>query len=197
MSDKRIGDYIQTFRGGKFWPLDPRAGEVFAEDVAHALANVCRFSGHVRFFYSVAQHSVHVSENVPESAAFHALLHDAAEAYIGDVARPSKRNFYVLLPVGFTGRWRYATFQEMEHRILNQVMTRFGCSWGGSWSAVKEADDRMLVTEARDLMPLGYEEWDVVVRGKVEPYPFTVEPWSPEKAERRFMERFVHLGGKL
>ena len=86
----RKGDFIQTFTGRMFWPIDPQPDEVDIEDIAHALSNVCRFCGHTREFYSVAQHSVLVSEIVPAAFALEGLLHDATEAYISDVARPVK-----------------------------------------------------------------------------------------------------------
>src|SRR5262245_27549306 len=102
---QRIGDWMQTISGRKFWPLDPRPEEVCIEDIGHALSLVCRFGGHCHTFYSVAEHSVRVSllaEDMAKSSAhwtdenirmiaLSGLLHDAAEAYIGDMVRPLKR----------------------------------------------------------------------------------------------------------
>ena len=81
MSERR-GDWIQTYLGIQFWPLDPRPEEVMLFDIAHSLSNMCRFTGHCREFYSVAQHSVIVSQNVPREDAAWGLLHDASEAYM-------------------------------------------------------------------------------------------------------------------
>jgi len=87
---ERKGYYIRTFTGRKYWPMDPRAEDICIEDVAHALSNLCRFTGHTAKFYSVAEHSVYVSFLVPEHLAFAALMHDAHEAYINDIAKPLK-----------------------------------------------------------------------------------------------------------
>jgi hypothetical protein len=86
----RKGDWIQTFTGKQFWPLDPRPDEVYIEDIAHALGNICRFNGHCLRFYSVAEHCFHVSHKVVPGLALMGLLHDAAEAYVCDVVRPVK-----------------------------------------------------------------------------------------------------------
>ena len=83
-------DWIHTFTGRHFYPLNPNADDVDIEDIAHALANTCRFNGHVSTFYSVAQHCVLASQYC-ESDPLWALMHDAAEAYLPDVAAPVKK----------------------------------------------------------------------------------------------------------
>ena len=65
----RKGDWMQTYTGRQFWPIDPRANEVHIEDIAHALSMMCRYNGHCRTFYSVAEHSVLVSQHVPPEHA--------------------------------------------------------------------------------------------------------------------------------
>jgi uncharacterized protein len=87
----RTGDWIQTYTGKQFWPLSPLPEDIVIEDIAHALSMQCRFGGHVRTFYSVAQHSVHVSLLVEPQYALWGLLHDAAEAYLVDLPRPIKK----------------------------------------------------------------------------------------------------------
>src|SRR6266700_4788978 len=84
------GDWIQTAMGRKFWPMDPRSGEVFIDDIAHALSMLCRFGGHCIRFYSVAEHSVLLSRVAEPRFKLWALLHDASEAYLADVPRPVK-----------------------------------------------------------------------------------------------------------
>ena len=91
MQNERVGDWIQTYTGKQFWPIDPRACEITIEDIAHALSLQCRFSGHCREFYSVAQHSCLVSSYCIDEDAGWGLLHDAAEAYLVDLPRPIKR----------------------------------------------------------------------------------------------------------
>ena len=76
--------------GSVFFPLDPRPEEIGIENIAHALAMSCRYGGHSLDYYSVAQHSVLVSRLVSRSDALCALLHDATEAFIGDLIRPMK-----------------------------------------------------------------------------------------------------------
>src|SRR5690242_720613 len=82
---------IRTYTGRAFSPLDPNPDDIVIEDIAHALSLNCRFTGHVRWHYSVAQHSVLCSEIVPSEYALTALLHDASEAYLSDIARPIKQ----------------------------------------------------------------------------------------------------------
>ena len=80
MTSERIGDWIQTYTGRQFWPLDPRVDEIHIEDIAHSLSMRCCYGGHLTDFYSVAEHSVLVSLHVPQEFALWGLLHDAAEA---------------------------------------------------------------------------------------------------------------------
>lgn len=89
--DKRRGDWMMTYSGRAFWPLDPRADEIDPLDIAHALSMLCRYGGHVRRFYSVAEHCVLMSHAVAPEHALWALLHDATEAYMVDLPRPINR----------------------------------------------------------------------------------------------------------
>jgi hypothetical protein len=84
------GGWMQTFTGRQFFPMDPRPEEVDPTDIAHALSLLCRYNGHVDRFYSVAEHCVHLSYVVPPEHALWALLHDATEAYVGDMISPLK-----------------------------------------------------------------------------------------------------------
>ena len=91
----RRGDWMQTCSGARFWFLDPQPEEIVFDDIAVGLANLCRYTGQVRSFYSVAQHSVFVSELVQALGGEPklqraALLHDASEAYLSDLPRPLK-----------------------------------------------------------------------------------------------------------
>jgi hypothetical protein len=81
---------IYTYTGKLINPMDPDPKAICIEDIAHALSNICRWTGHSRWFYSVAQHSVHVASYVTAKNKLWALLHDATEAYLCDIATPVK-----------------------------------------------------------------------------------------------------------
>ena len=85
-----LDGFIGTFSGLRFWPLAPNLEKILVEDIAHALAHQCRFGGHASRFYSVAEHSVHVSQLCLPEHALWGLLHDASEAYLVDLPRPLK-----------------------------------------------------------------------------------------------------------
>ena len=87
---KHSNTWFLTTTGRQFWPASPDPEQIQIEDIAHALSNLCRFGGHTREFYSVAQHSVLVSQNVPDDLRLVGLMHDATEAYCGDMIRPLK-----------------------------------------------------------------------------------------------------------
>lgn len=179
----RRGDWIQVRGGGragagaKFYPLDPDPLVICVEDIAHALAHACRFTGHTSSFYSVAEHSVRLSREVPPADALWGLLHDASEAYLVDLPRPLKH-----LP-GF------AAYREAEQLVMRAVCVRFGLPMEQPES-VTLADRQMLRTEQRDLMPPPCEGED---RRDAQPYPERIDPWSHVRARVEFLDRFEEL----
>ncbi len=176
MRDLTKHDWIMTASGRAFWPLDPRPEDVSIEDIAHALANICRFTGATREFYSVAQHSMLVASMVPPEDALWGLLHDASEAYLCDIARPLK-----VQPA-------FAPYREAEARLMAVICERFGLS-PTEPESVRIADRQMLRTEQRDLMPPaqpGEERPEP-------PYPFRVLPMEPRVAKKWFFETFWKL----
>lgn len=185
----RRGDWIQTYSLRQFWPLDPRPGEVHIADIAHALSMMCRFTGHVHEFYSVAEHSVRVSIRSAEVAAGEGLspdrilhyarwglLHDASEAYLVDLARPVKRSAEM------------QPYREAEARVMAAVAERFGLE-GVEPPLVKEADVVLCYTEARDLFPAVHPEWV----WHAAPLSEKIEPWTPKYAKARFLAQFHEL----
>ena len=178
MSD-RYGDFIGTYSGGRFWPLDPRPEEVLVEDVAHALSMVCRFTGHCARFYSVAEHCVLVSRLVPREDALAGLLHDAAEAYVADVSSPVKRSA------------EFAPYREVEDRIQRTVYARFGLA-PEMPEFVHLADRLLCVGEARVLFRTP-PSWVV---GKPGIGENLVVGLPPAQAEVLYLERFKELGGR-
>jgi uncharacterized protein len=176
----RTGDWIQTYTGKQFWPLSPLPEDIVIEDIAHALSMQCRFGGHVRTFYSVAQHSVHVSLLVEPQYALWGLLHDAAEAYLVDLPRPIKKFSEMGL-----------LYQEIEAALMTVICRRFGLQEQEPY-AVKKADNTMLVTEMRDLMAEPPKAWDC---GEVHPLHERLLTMSQEAAEVAFLRRFKGLVG--
>jgi hypothetical protein len=173
----RKGDWVPTHTGGKFYPLDPRPEEIDIQDIAHSLARTCRFNGHGQSFYSVAQHSCIVSQEVSATNKLWGLLHDAAEAYIGDMVSPVKN-----LP-------EFAFYREMENSIMSAVAVAFGLQPDAMPEEVACADLVALRTEARDL-GLFSPEWSI---GDVEPFGFSIKPLNPCRAEILFLNHFHHI----
>ncbi len=169
----RNGDWIQTFTGLVYYPVDPRPEDISIIDVGHSLSNMCRFTGHVKTFYSVAEHSCRACDMVSEPFKFEALLHDGPEAYIFDAARPLKHS------PEMTG------YRAIEERNWKCFAERFSLPAKMS-PEVKHADEVMLFTEKRDLMHVAKQEWGY----KVEPLPDVIKPWSPKRAREEFLERF-------
>lgn len=177
MNNGRIGDWIQTHTGVEFYPLDPRPEDIRIEDIAHSLSLQCRFAGHCREFYSVAEHCVRVSREVPREVALWGLLHDAAEAYLVDLPRPLKR---------FSEMGRL--YKEVEERLLTVVCERFGLPLPEP-DIVKHFDTVLLMTEKRDLMCAAPKPWE----DTAEPLVQRISPWIPSYAERIFMTRYSLL----
>lgn len=174
--------WIQTFTGRQFWPLDPKAEDIDIRDIAHALALKCRYTGHCREFYSIAQHSCLVGAAVEDKGknsfdhrlCLTALLHDAAEAYTADIARPVKKSI--------------AQFAEIEHRLESVIAKKFGLLFPFP-GVVKWADNCLLATERRDLMATPPRPWRSVEA--VEPLRDTLVAVTWEESERRFLAQFT------
>lgn len=167
---------IQTASGRYANLVAPLPHHINIGDIAHALSNICRFGGHTREFYSVAQHSVLVSRFVPPEHALPALLHDAPEAYVGDVILPLKR----LLP----------DYRAIEASIWRVIASNFGLPVDLP-RCVKRADLVLLATERRDLMNEQDTPWTVL--DGVVPLPEPIDPWTPSHARAEFVMRYWEL----
>lgn len=176
------GSWMQTYKGIDFYPFDPKPEDIDIEDIAHALSLQCRYAGHSRFHYSVAQHSVYVSQIVPAKDALWGLMHDASEAYLVDLPRPIK-NFCQL----------GANYRVYEETIMKAIQKRFGLK-GEMPLSVKNADEIILATEKRDIMPARGRDWSLRHEPLSELY---ITSWSDMAAESKFLERFGQLTGGL
>lgn len=198
---KRIGDWIQTHSGIKFHLLDPRKEDFLIDDIAHALSHICRFTGHVSRFYSVAEHSVRVAWRITEThpalmesehwhgkrrvnygefsgeeLAYAGLMHDATEAYLCDMARPFKQLD------------EFAFYRKAEDDLMVHLASAFGFKFPFH-AAVKAADEVLLGTEARDLMGNPTDGWHF----RYDHLAHKIRPWSPAKAKRKFLALYSTL----
>jgi uncharacterized protein len=174
MGEQRRGDWMQTATGIAFWPMEPRASEIRIEDIAHALSHLCRYLGHTREFYSVAQHCVLVSRALPPNLRAWGLLHDASEAYLVDVPRPVKP--YLI------------GYREVEEAMERAVADAFRLSWPMP-EEVKRVDNAILADEAAQLMVAPPRDWCL----REPPLGILIDPWSPQTAKRRFLEAFAEI----
>jgi hypothetical protein len=168
----RKGNWIQTYLGKQFWPLDPRPEDVFIEDIAHALSMICRYNGHCKQFYSVAEHSYYISCAVGKELAIYGLLHDAAEAYMADLVRPIKKSV--------------PGFVAIENLLEQVIMARFDLVLGKGKQAIKTADNAILTDEREQNMSSTPHKWEESGPG----LGVKIHCWLPPVAEQVFLCRF-------
>ncbi len=164
---------------GERWcdPLDIQEHDIVFLDISRTLSKICRFGGRCSDFYSVAQHSVLVARLVERVESdpvvlMAALLHDAAEAYLGDIVTPLKRR----LTIGGM------PLRALEEEILVRIFRAFSIPelTDQQQELIKGADLTAFTTEARDLM--GEPTWAAYPS----PWHETVKPLGPDAAEREF-----------
>lgn len=192
------GDWMQTYTGGRFYPLSPRAEDINPFDITHALSMLCRYNGHVDRFYSVAEHCVLMSQVMPTpELALEALLHDGSEAYLGDMIRPLKHTEEM------------EPYKVAEAEVEYQIAVRFGLPLRGlaptgspharSYTmpaVVKDADTRILLTERTALMS-NYKPSDRWLMDGMEPLDVAIQAWEPAEAKSRYLHRLAELGVQL
>jgi hypothetical protein len=175
----RKGDWLQTYTGAAFYPLDPRQDEIRFDDIAAALSKLCRYGGHCIRFYSVAEHCVHMASVAPDRWKLQALMHDAAEAYLIDLPRPIKRNI--------------PAYSEIEIKLEKMIFERFGIEWPPSY-AVAELDNRILTDERLQNMAPPPAPWNQNEQN--EPLGVTLKFWTPAQAAYEFQTAFYRYGGR-
>jgi 5'-deoxynucleotidase YfbR-like HD superfamily hydrolase len=196
-------NWIMTYSGKPIQPLDPAPGDILIEDVAHALAMTCRWAGHCHTYYSVAEHSVRVSEvcgNLARALRYPSyqvtelemlgLMHDATEAYLGDIPRPLKSQFKLETPRGLE------TFRVAEDHLYRVIEVGLGLPvlTDEYEKIVKQADNILLSTEARDVahnQSLDHEE------DRQEPLAAEIDPLHWKAARKIFMLRYADLRNKV
>lgn len=187
--DWHRGDWMQTFTGRAFYPLAPRIEDIEPVDIAHSLAMQCRYNGHVQRFYSVAEHCVLLhdwifeafgednrNDEVTRNLALAALLHDAAEAYIGDMVRPLKRSM--------------PDFCAVDDALTDLIYERFGLPFSKLPAVVKEADTRILLDERAVLLGAPPQSWSL---GDAQPLGVEIKAWSPDVARVEYLSRLRAL----
>ena len=179
---REVPTWIKTYTGKKFYPLRPDPAQIDIVDIAHALSNQCRFTGHCKWFWSVGAHSVMVSEVVSMLGGNYVeqlwgLLHDASEAYAVDLPTPIKRQV-----VGYA---------EAEKLIMNAIAEAFDLPENMP-QIVKDADEIMLATEARDLMG-NPQDWGIVKK----PLEQEIPSWSYGYTYEKFLEKFERLNKRI
>ena len=178
--DPRRGRYVVTRSGRRVYLTDSEPQVFILQDIAHGLANLCRFHGQTHDFYSVAEHSVVVARQVTPSLRLTALMHDAAEAYTGDIPQPLKR----LVP----------GFDEVEDGLMTQISRRFGFCYPVP-EEVKYADKQVSITEM--FIYTSDRFYDPEME-EIRRLPFSVvklgdHPLDPVRAERLFIKTFEQI----
>jgi hypothetical protein len=169
----RNGDWMQTYSGRQFWPVDPHPDDIDILDIAHALSMQCRYGGHSKRFYSVAEHST-IMARVATVARRAALLHDASEAYLVDIPRPIKPYL--------------ANYKELERRLNECIAKKFGVAY--PWpQEVIDLDNRILADEQKQLMGPPPADWCLTLP----PLGVKIVGLEPTLAKREFMEKFNEL----
>lgn len=182
---ERKGDWMQTFTGKQFYPADPHSDDYDINDVAHALSQLCRYGGHTSRFYSVAEHSILMSEVAEElfglEGAYEALMHDGSEAYLPDIPKPVKNSFPAI---------------DKAAQAIEKDFNRFFCIPFPMSPEIKDIDTRIVVDEKQALMNThGNVKWHKY--NDVWPLGVDIRCLSPVEAEAIFLKRFRRLVNEL
>lgn len=173
--------WLQTATGRVFNPQLPDPNDIVIEDIAHALGNLCRFTGHAPVFYSVAQHSVLVSYLVNPIYAKEALLHDAAEAYLNDLNTPVKSTL--------------GEYRQLERDLQRAIYRKFGLVENEP-KDVQDADALAFRMEIIRFFHYGCPLWAKYINNPQEynESPIKIpKPLSPAESKVSFLLRYDEL----
>lgn len=170
--------WIATSTGTAFNVIDPRVEDVHIDDIASSLSKQCRYAGHTKRFYSVAEHCVHVARLAPPDRKMEALLHDGSEAYLLDIPRPIKK----AMP----------EYRVIEDRLMTVIATKFGFSWPMS-AEITALDNRILHDEVQqNMVAVPGVPWGI----PGDPLGITLGFWTPARARNEFIRAFYTYGGR-
>jgi hypothetical protein len=194
----RVGTWMQTWTGEKCWPRSPRVSDIRIEDVAIGLARECRYGKMTLRWYSVAEHSVIVSELVARivrmnpmlagdptlemAVAKEGLFHDCDEAPLHDMPRPIKHDPGMQLD----------QYRALGVQYRNVVFERFGIKpTNVTHSLIDVIDKRLVVDEVEQFMR--YPAMYLERHGDVERIGIKIRGLNPEDAAEAFLNRFYAL----
>lgn len=188
MLSSRECNFCTTYTGRRFYFEKPSPEVICLPDIAHALAHQCRFGGHASRFYSVAEHAVLVSYYVPSYCAAEALMHDAAEAYYGDVRAPMKRNLCFIPSCSMEDSVSYSA---LEYRLLKMIFQKYNLFWPIDPN-IDRVDRELFITEYQCLMSIDLPEYlDGIPPLKLTGQ--TIVGHLPSVAKQKFLKRAEEL----
>ena len=171
--------FIETYTGRKFYPLFPEPSAISIIDIAHAISNQCRYSGHVRDFYCVAQHSCLLATyaekvlKAPPIDCLQILMHDAPEGYLVDIARPVKQ----YMP----------EYRKWDHGVNDAIRQWLGIAHSPIPAFQDELDSRVIADERAQLMSDSGNDWGHTL----EPLGIEINGWLPRFAEQKFLLQYA------
>jgi len=182
---KKIEDiWQQTYSGKRFYPFREDLEGIDIDDIAHSLSMLCRFNGHTKYFYSVAEHSVLISNEVEKrygdvDLSLCGLLHDASESIISDIPKDIKHSGICEGVI------------ELENKIFERIAEKFSLKYAYIPKEVKEIDNRILLDEGEQLLNDGIKDWYLFKQYKK--LGIILPCWEPSKAKEMFLKRFNDL----
>ena len=181
--------WLETFSGEKFYLFYPEKSKVCLVDIAHALSQLCRYNGHTSHFYSVAEHSIHVAQHLEDEGfspeiALAGLMHDAAEAYVGDIISPIKAQFPVLESME----------QKIQNEILKQLCPDILDVHKHYKTLISKIDKNIVNDERKALMLKTQHKW---IFNGAEALNCPIPCWTSDDACQRFHTRFTQLYGVI
>ena len=167
--------YAISTKDGQFFDYNHPDRYTFdIEVIAHALSNLCRYGGHSRKFYSVAEHSVLVSRVVPAKLALCGLLHDASEAFVGDMPSPLKA--------------MCASYRTIENRVQSAIASSFDIPYPFP-KAIHLADKMLYKAERLSIAPVPDNVWHIDIPAA----NVSIVGLTPAKAKKLFLDRYEEL----